>query len=531
VQKYLFALGGLIIGLLIFPVYQHLAVDNKSPVQEAERQETSATAHQIESDIKDNPFALSDNASTPTPSNSSQPNIQRNPENLNRSYSSQQFPVGEATKDNLVASLQWLDTASTDSIKTEIDTIVQELITAENSALRYNADHSDVYLNTWLFALIEKWLATDTSGAINFILKAKTRFDDRPENYIVQGMAQQQLDNLARTNPDLLSDALSSIDSDVLANDHFLVSLQTKIDPDGALALFENADDPNVSLNVIFEYTRQMATVDPQGAIEWVNARSDLRPEMKSALMPEIYFMWADQEPQAVIDYVLSGNADITSPDVLHSAFSALGMKNPAEAMRLITQLPPEQTTSLRMSVLSNWIHTDKEASSAWLVQAIDSGDLDASRIEPYILAEMPLHTSLPIAQQMSDEKSEMAIFAIAQRFQSQGPEEFQRLVDALPDQRSRDAIATLQLGELAATDPINALNQLKSLSSNLQNMMVSTVVMQSEHNHPGVVEQWMTTNTIDDTLKFHIDSMLQHATVNPIFFQQFDTYSTDGQH
>jgi len=500
-------------------------------VQEAEGQETSTAPRQTETDVKNNPFALSENTSTRTPASSSQPNIQQNPENLEQSDSSQQFPVGQTNKDDLVTSLQWLDTASTDSLKTEIDTIVQQLITTENSARGYNEGHNDVYLNTWLFALIEKWLETDTSGAINFILETKTRFDGRPENYMVQGMVQQQLDSLARTNPELLNDAFSRIDSDVLANDHFLISLQTKIDPEGALALFENADDPDVSLNVIFEYTRQMATVDPLGAIEWVNARSDLPPEMKSVLMPEIYFMWADQEPQAVVDYVLSGNAGTISPDVLHSAFSSLSQQNPGEAMRLIDQFPAEQAMPFRMSVLSNWTYTDKDAASAWLVQVIDSGDMDVSLIEPYILAELPLNTSLPIAQQMSDDKSEMAIFAIGQRFLSQGAEEFQRFVDALPDQRSRDVIAIFQLGELAKTEPMNALNQLMSLPSNLQSMMISTVVMQSEHNHPGVVKQWMATNAIDDSLKLQIDSMLQHAPVDPRFFPSFNTHATDVQY
>jgi len=252
---------------------------------------------------------------------------------------------------------------------------------------------------------------------------------------------------------------------------------------------------------------------------------------MKSVLMPEIYFMWANQEPQAVVDYVLSGNAGTISPDVLHSAFSSLSQQNPGEAMRLIDQFPAEQAMPFRMSVLSNWTYTDKDAASAWLVQVIDSGDMDVSLIEPYILAELPLNTSLPIAQQMSDDKSEMAIFAIGQRFLSQGAEEFQRFVDALPDQRSRDVIAIFQLGELAKTEPMNALNQLMSLPSNLQSMMISTVVMQSEHNHPGVVKQWMATNAIDDSLKLQIDSMLQHAPVDPRFFPSFNTHATDVQY
>ena len=406
----------------------------------------------------------------------------------------------------LLNALQWLQQAE----YFEIADLAATLFNQQQSLpdRETNRHQNSSYKQSWLQAVLTRWLEVDANTAMNFLLSNNHNYPETEQQYLTHQLVNQLLRNYAEQEPQLLSIALASIDPQEVISNQLLLDLQMKIDPDKVLAQLDSLPDNQTKMMAYANYALEMARDDPQAAIDWLLQQGNGNDRIFRSISPGIYYQWAESDPRGLIAQYNPDSADPMQLDILSAAYISLASDAPLEAMALIDQLPDDQSQMARMSVFSDWAYTDSKAAGDWMQQAVQNGEIDIETIPPFMLGNLPPQIALSIAELMPGEQRSSIVLALAQRYVGSEPQQFEEFLAQLPDQQSRDTARLVQLPQLAETSPLEALNQLGTSPVEIQSWVTPQVVATIEYQSPQILDDWLSHSSITEELRLQINSM-----------------------
>ena len=218
-----------------------------------------------------------------------------------------------------------------------------------------------------------------------------------------------------------------------------------------ALRRLENLGaSPSVLHPLLATLFLRWAELDAAAALERAESLSD--PQLRSTASQAVLSAWAEEDPRAAWDYVMSQDARTGQ----FQLFVAIATRDPQWASALTRQIEdPGTRNRAYISLASFWANADPRAALGW-ANALD--DAAARRqILPIILGTMGQQdpgTALDLALAEADASiRQPAVTGILARAVRSDPDAGLALLDRLPDDFPIESVAMILGGALSAAD------------------------------------------------------------------------------
>jgi hypothetical protein len=254
-----------------------------------------------------------------------------------------------------------------------------------------------------------------------------------------------------------------------------------------ALTLLENLRaSPSVKAMLLSTLFMRWTELNPAAALERAEAMAD--PQLRSTASQAVLSAWAEEDPQAAWNYVMSNDAGAAQLQL----FIAIAMRDPGGAAALTRQIEdPATRKRANLSLASFWASQDPWAALAW-ANSLD--DAAARRqILPNVLAAMaqqdpPAALDLALAEADASVR-QLAVFRIFARAVSSDPDAGLVLLDRLPEDFPLEDMTSILGGALLAADAEKISGYLGKLPQGKARANFLNTIVQSKINRGASAE------------------------------------------
>lgn len=292
------------------------------------------------------------------------------------------------------------------------------------------------------------WAAEDPVAALDSILAMDNAAQ---RSQLISGVGQQ----LAMRNPDRALDWIGQLDPSTHAE--HLTSVLTTVaqsDPRRALDHVMNTQTGNARSTMLLRVLQRASTGDATLVLDYIDQLPN--SEEANQLYSRIASHMAIQDADGAMQWI-SGLTGAAKTQAISGAVHSIARKDPAQASRLIAQMPPGQAGRAILDVSANLSHRDPDAALAWVEQyrGTDSYDGAVQQVVRTITRTDP-QRALRMAAAMNEnariETSSMAVAAWAMN----SPSDAARWASAA-DATIRDRVVASVASVWGRSDPARA--------------------------------------------------------------------------
>ncbi len=305
---------------------------------------------------------------------------------------------------------------------------------------------------------------------------------------------------------------------------HTAMQALARSDLDAARQYFDAARSTEDRMMLGSVIAREMARVDPEGAVVW--ARSEGRGRSLNLLMSVISTI-AESDPQRALDEALKLSDVRHSGGLVSTVISHIARDDPAAAAAAVDQLQDREHKQMAsQQLVSSWIQNDPDAAISWLMDQDDESkrgvlqmavtqlaysDVDAAlRLLPQLDDKSQVSLRQQIAAQLAMTRSTAEAQAFVRQFENQpgydqlqasivsaisqtDPRAAKQMADQLAPGKGRDRAYLQLVSEQAMTNPELAASWLNNISDErLQGAAIGTIAAQWGRNDPEAALQWV---------------------------------------